>query len=201
MFLPIRPRPKCPAGGNRWFVRRGGWLARPAERSCLWTKFPTCLTGSPLEKRGGPDPSRKDSPPCRGVGLIRYSTGKRVSETMAGRFERLRLFHWPVVELMRYFHLSPGEAVNQYIQSGSYPGCQSLLGQPDRWRAYLRDSIIEPAIGRDILNLEMVRKPALLRQVYAVSVGHPAEVVSLQKLAGSWLNAAPSRPSPTIFNS
>ena len=110
--------------------------------------------------------------------------GKGSRETMAGRFERLRLFHWPAVELMRCFHLSPGEAVNQFIQSGSYPGGQTLLGQPDRWRLYLRDSIIEPAIGRDILNLEAVRKPALLRQVYAVSVGHPAEIVSVQKLAG-----------------
>ena len=110
--------------------------------------------------------------------------GKGSRETMAGRFERLRLFHWPAMELMRCFHLSPAEAVSQFIQSGSYPGGQTLLGQPDRWRAYLRDSIIEPAIGRDILNLETVRKPALLRQVYAVSVGHPAEIVSLQKLAG-----------------
>lgn len=110
--------------------------------------------------------------------------GKGSRETMAGRFERLRLFHWPAAELMRCFHLPPGEAVSQFVLSGSYPGGQALLGQPDRWRAYLRDSIIEPAIGRDILNLETVRKPALLRQVYAVSVGHPAEVVSLQKLAG-----------------
>ena len=110
--------------------------------------------------------------------------GKGSRETMAGRFERLRLFHWPAAELMRCFHLQPGEAVNQFIQSGSYPGGQALLGQPDRWRAYLRDSIIEPAIGRDILNLETVRKPALLRQLYAVSIGHPAEIVSLQKLAG-----------------
>jgi predicted AAA+ superfamily ATPase len=110
--------------------------------------------------------------------------GKGSRETMAGRFERLRLFHWPAVELMRCFHLPPGEAISQFIRSGSYPGGQELLGQPDRWRAYLRDSIIEPAIGRDILNLEAVRKPALLRQVYAVAVGHPAEVVSLQKLAG-----------------
>ena len=110
--------------------------------------------------------------------------GKGSRETMAGRFERLRLFHWPPAELMRCFHLQPDEAVNQFIKSGSYPGSQALLGQPDRWRAYLRDSIIEPAIGRDILNLETVRKPALLRQLYAVSIGHPAEIVSLQKLVG-----------------
>lgn len=117
-----------------------------------------------------------------GSSAIQLGEGSR--ETMAGRFERLRLFHWPAAELMRCFNITPEEAIRQFIVSGSYPGCQALLGQPDRWRAYVRDSIVEPAIGRDILNLETVRKPALLRQVYAVAVGHPAEVVSLQKLAG-----------------
>lgn len=117
-------------------------------------------------------------------GSSAIDVGKGARETMAGRFERLRLFHWPTSELMRCFQLPADEAVSQFIQSGSYPGAQTLLGQPDRWRAYLRDSIVEPAIGRDILNLELVRKPALLRQVYAVAIGHPAEIVSLQKLAG-----------------
>ncbi len=110
--------------------------------------------------------------------------GKGSRESMAGRFEYLRLLHWPPAELMRAFNLQPGEAAMRFVQSGSYPGGEALLGDPDRWRAYLRDSIIEPATGRDILNLEAVRKPALLRQVYAVAVGHPAEIVSLQKMAG-----------------
>jgi len=110
--------------------------------------------------------------------------GKGSRETMAGRFERLRLLHWPAAELVRCFQLAPDAAVNQYVRSGSYPGGQALLGHPERWRAFLRDSIVEPAVGRDILNLEPARKPALLRQVFAISVGHPAEIVSLQKLAG-----------------
>lgn len=48
----------------------------------------------------------------------------------------------------------------------------------------MRDSIIEPAIGRDVLALGVVRRPALLRQVFAVAVGAPAQIVSLQKLQG-----------------
>jgi hypothetical protein len=46
------------------------------------------------------------------------------------------------------------------------------------------DSIVEPAIGRDLLALQPVRKPALLRQVFAIAVGQPAEIVSLQKISG-----------------
>jgi predicted AAA+ superfamily ATPase len=54
----------------------------------------------------------------------------------------------------------------------------------NRWRAYLKDAIIDPAIGRDVFALGAVRRPGLLRQVFAVAMGNPAQVVSLQKLQG-----------------
>jgi predicted AAA+ superfamily ATPase len=117
-----------------------------------------------------------------GSSAIGLGAGAR--ETMAGRFERLRLLHWPASELVKQLRLSPTEAVDQMVRFGSYPGAQSLLSDPVRWKSYLRDSIVEPAIGRDVLTIEAIRKPALLRQVYAVSTGHPAEIVSLQKLCG-----------------
>jgi predicted AAA+ superfamily ATPase len=132
------------------------------------------------------DRIRKDRVPLHlvvsGSSAIQLGAGSR--ETMAGRFERLRLLHWPSVELERCFNLSAREAALQFVRTGSYPGAQRFLEQPDRWRAYLHDSIIEPAVGQDILNLELVRKPGLLRQLYSVSIGHPAEIVSLQKLTG-----------------
>lgn len=58
-----------------------------------------------------------------------------------------------------------------------------------RWSAYVRDSILEPAIGRDILALAVVRKPALLRQVFGVCASSPAQIVSLQKLQGQLQDA------------
>jgi hypothetical protein len=48
----------------------------------------------------------------------------------------------------------------------------------------VRDAIIEPAIGRDILALAAVRRPVLLRQVFAVAASSPARIVSLQKIQG-----------------
>jgi len=75
------------------------------------------------------------------------------------------------------------------VQFGSYPGAVGLLADYPRWRAYARDSIVEPAIGRDLLAIEPVRKPSLLRQAFAVCMGHPAEIVSLQKVCGQ-LHAA-----------
>lgn len=58
-----------------------------------------------------------------------------------------------------------------------------------RWSAYVREAILEPAIGRDILALAAVRKPALLRQVFGVCAASPAQIVSLQKIRGQLQDA------------
>jgi predicted AAA+ superfamily ATPase len=110
--------------------------------------------------------------------------GRGLTETMAGRFEKLRLSHWSAADLKAVFGLSDHEAVEYLVRSGSYPGAFSMRKDRERWRAYMRDSIIEPAIGRDILSMEPVRKPALLRQLFMICLGHPAEIISLQKLVG-----------------
>ncbi|RME95759.1 MAG: ATP-binding protein [Verrucomicrobia bacterium] len=110
--------------------------------------------------------------------------GRGLTETLAGRFEHLRLLHWSARDLATAFDLSDQSAVEILVREGSYPGAFPLRQQPDRWRAYIRDSIIEPAIGRDVLVLHPVRKPALLRQLFMIVLGHPAEIISLQKLVG-----------------
>jgi len=110
------------------------------------------------------------------------ATGSR--ESLAGRFERLTLSHWPATSLATAFRLSPHEAARNLVRFGSYPGAQEFEKVPARWRAYLRDAIIEPAIGRDVLAQGAVRRPALLRQVFAIAAGSPAQIVSLQKLQG-----------------
>jgi hypothetical protein len=117
-------------------------------------------------------------------GSTALRVGKGVRETMAGRFERLVLSHWSARDLAQGFHLSKEEAVDCVVRLGGFPGGMSLRRDPRRWRAYIVDSIIEPAIGRDLLVLEAIRRPALLRQVFAICVGHAAEIVSLQKMAG-----------------
>ncbi|MFN2114122.1 MAG: ATP-binding protein [Anaerolineae bacterium] len=105
-------------------------------------------------------------------------------ETMAGRFERLRLLHWQAAEMAQCFNKDPDAAALDLVRFGGYPGAVDLQTDLDRWRDYILHSIIEPAIGRDILAIESVRRPALLRQVFAVAAGHPAQVVAVKKLQG-----------------
>jgi len=118
-------------------------------------------------------------------GSAALAVGAGTRETMAGRFERLVIRQWTARDLADAFGLERDEALERYVRFGSFPGSMGLVGDLPRWRAYVRDSIIEPAIGRDLMVLQPVRKPALLRQVFAVATGHPGEIVTLQKIAGS----------------
>lgn len=119
------------------------------------------------------------------TGSAALALGSNARETMAGRYERLALRQWQPQDLAQAFLLSREQAVETYVRFGSFPGAMPFLSDLPRWQAYLRDSIVEPAVGRDLLALEQVRKPALLRQIFAVCVGHPAEILSLAKIAGA----------------
>ncbi len=117
-----------------------------------------------------------------GSSALRLGAGSR--ESLAGRFERITLTHWSASSLAGTFGVPPGEASELLVRMGSYPGAFELRGDVARWSAYVRDAILEPAIGRDILALAAVRKPALLRQVFGVCASSPAQIVSLQKIQG-----------------
>jgi uncharacterized protein len=105
-------------------------------------------------------------------------------ESLAGRFERTVLTHWSARSLADAYGISPQAAARAVVLTGGYPGAFPLRGEPARWRAYMRDAILEPAIGRDILTTRTVGRPALLRQLFAIATGMPATIVSLQKLQG-----------------
>jgi len=117
-----------------------------------------------------------------GSSALRVTAGLR--ESLAGRFERIVFAHWTAGALAKTFNMSILDAARRAVFFGTYPGAWALTHDQARWRAYIRDAIIDPAIGRDVLALGQVRRPALLRQVFAVAAGSPAEIVSLQKIQG-----------------
>jgi len=119
------------------------------------------------------------------TGSTALELGSGFRESMAGRYERIVLRQWNAQDLAKAFSISREQAVETVVRFGSFPGGMNVLPDAPRWKAYMRDSIIDPAIGRDILALESVRKPALLRQIFAVCVGHPSEILSLAKIAGA----------------
>jgi hypothetical protein len=122
-----------------------------------------------------------------GSSALRLAAGSR--ESLAGRFERITLTHWSASSLAEVFGVPPAQASELLVRMGGYPGAFEFRHDVARWSAYVRDAILEPAVGRDILALAAVRKPALLRQVFGVCASSPAQIISLQKIQGQLQDA------------
>ncbi len=106
-------------------------------------------------------------------------------ESLAGRFEMVRVPHWSYGEMAEAF----GVTLDEYIYFGGYPGAASLMGDEDRWRRYLLDSLIETTVSRDILLMTRVDKPALLRQLFRLGCEYSAQILSFQKMLGQLQDA------------
>ena len=72
----------------------------------------------------------------------------------------------------------------RYIFYGAYPGAASLIKDPDRWAAYIRDSLIETTVSRDVLLLSRVDKPALLRRLFDLGCSYSGQIISYSKIMG-----------------
>ena len=80
-----------------------------------------------------------------------------LTESLAGRFELVRVNHWSFLEMVDAFNFD----LKSYIYFGGYPGAAHLISDQPRWREYIRSSLIEPNIEKDILMMTRVDKPAL----------------------------------------
>jgi predicted AAA+ superfamily ATPase len=108
-----------------------------------------------------------------------------LAESLAGRFELIQLRHWSYGEMRAAF----GWDLERFLLFGGYPGAAPLVGDVERWRAYILDSLIETTLSRDILLLNRVDKPALLRQLFRLGCDYSAQVVSYNKLVGQLQDA------------
>lgn len=114
------------------------------------------------------------------LGSSRLLLKDGLTESLAGRYELVRMPHWGYKEMNEAF----GMDINHYIFFGGYPGGVSLMENEMRWRRYIKDSIISPAIEHDILMTKFVYKPELMRQLFELGCTYSGEEISLTKLLG-----------------
>jgi predicted AAA+ superfamily ATPase len=110
---------------------------------------------------------------------------KGLRESLAGRFEILRCSHWTFEECRACF----GWNLNQYVYFGGYPGAAVFIKDEPRWMSYVRDSLIETTLSKDILLMNVVDKPALLRKLFVLSCNYAAQILSYQKMLGQLTDA------------
>lgn len=108
-----------------------------------------------------------------------------LTESLAGRFELLRVPHWSFQEMRMAF----GFDLDRYLYFGGYPGAADLVTDRERWARYVSDALIETTLSRDVLLMTRVLKPALLRQVFALGCDYSGQIVSYQKMVGQLQDA------------
>ena len=108
-----------------------------------------------------------------------------LSESLMGRYELSYAGHWSFAEMEKAF----GFTAEQYQWFGGYPGAAVLVGEELRFKEYVRNSIVEPTMTRDVLLTTRIDKPALLRQLFEVGIGFSTQIVSFTKMLGQLQDA------------
>ena len=119
------------------------------------------------------------------LGSSRLLLKKGLTESLAGRFELIRLGHWGYHEMHEAF----GMTLDQFIYFGGYPGAAPLVEDEKRWRKYIKDSLVAPSIEKDVLMTSTIYKPALMKQLFELGCSYSAEMLSLTKLMGQLQDA------------
>lgn len=119
------------------------------------------------------------------LGSSRVMLQKGLADSLAGRFETIKMTHWSFGEMRDAF----GMSLDEYLYYGGYPGAVALINDSDRWSEYVRDSIIDATINKDILYDTAISKPALLRQTFELGASYSGQIVSLTKIVGSLQDA------------
>ncbi len=103
-----------------------------------------------------------------------------LNESLTGRFEPIRVTHWSYDEMSQAFDYS----LDEYIYFGGYPGAASHRRDRDRWTTYVRETLVEPNIERDVLAMSRVDKPALLKRLFDLGARYSGQELSYNKMLG-----------------
>ena len=108
-----------------------------------------------------------------------------MSESLAGRYETVRLAHWSFAEMSEAFDVD----LPSYVYFGGYPGAATLRRDQERWREYIAGSVIEPNIERDVLAMQRVDRPALLKRLFELGTEYSGQILSYNKMLGQLQDA------------
>lgn len=105
---------------------------------------------------------------------------KGLSESLTGRFVLHKVHQWNWAESQEGYGLT----LEDFLKYGGYPGSYSFISNPTQWLSYIRESIVDTVIGKDILQLARVKSPALFRQSFDIACSYGGQEISYTKLLG-----------------
>jgi predicted AAA+ superfamily ATPase len=165
------------------FRARGGGVTVMLDEVRQWPKWSQRLAAA-LQHYA------RENLPVRVIATASADDGTGRGRDRAGIvFDDVRISHWSASSVAETFDVDASDAAEALVAFGGYPGAYQFMADRVRWSVFVRESIIEPALGRDVGSLAPIRQPALLRQVFAVAALHPCETISLQRMQAVLLQA------------
>ena len=171
---------------------------RQARRDCLQLKRGLVLFLDEIQivprwssvVKGLWDTDRRKEYPLRVVilGSAAWQMLVGQNESLAGRFDIMRVTHWSPREMMQAFGLK----IDEFIFFGGYPSPFNDQSEPialNAWQEYISNSVLMPVIDRDIMGLTRIRKPSLMRQLIDLAPSYSGQIVSYNKLLGQLQDA------------
>lgn len=113
-----------------------------------------------------------------GSAPLRVQSG--LTESLAGRFERIRVNHWSFEEMADAF----GFDLAEYVYFGGYPGGAQFIRDEERWKDYVLGALVAPNVRKDILAMTRVDKPALLTQLFELGAEYSGQILPYSKMLG-----------------
>ena len=110
---------------------------------------------------------------------------KGTHESLLGRFETIYLSHWSFDEMSVAFDID----LDRYLYFGGIPGSASLIGDQSRWREYVRSAVVEPNLERDVLAIQRVDKPIILKRLFELGAVYSGQILSYNKMLGQLQDA------------
>jgi len=101
-------------------------------------------------------------------------------ESMLGRYITVPVSHWSFPEMRDAF----GFDLEQYVYFGGYPGGAAHIHEQKLWRQFVSGSIIAPNIERDILAMERVDNPTLLKRLFELGAAYSGQILAYNKMLG-----------------
>ncbi len=142
------------------------------------------------------DADRREEFPLRIVilGSAPWRMLTEINESLMGRFDSFPVTHWSFKEMMTMFRFT----IEEYIYFGGYPGpwigrhniqIENPKTAESYWKKYILASIIDPAINGDIIGLNRIQKPPLMRQLVALAPNYSGQIISYNKMLGQLQDA------------
>lgn len=109
-----------------------------------------------------------------------------LGESLMGRFDLIETSPWSFGEMKAAF----GVDLDRFLFFGGYPGVRPDEANLRSWRAYIRRSVVDASLERDLIAMARIERPALMTRLFEFSARLSGQILSYNKMLGQLVDKA-----------